>query len=180
MGVQQEHANSFLPPEIAQCYQKLPQTGRDLNSKQFQSSPLIRTDIHTANNKWTMQWRRMTAELLQSTYVQTAWGPSDTRNSAIHATVALLDNIMQPYADPRMDNTQRRRNLEEIVKRSALFAFTLFSQPSLWNFDWKEEQSVTSGDLCIFPALMQVIDETGEAVTPPRPFSEAVVRRLDA
>lgn len=78
-----------------------------------------------------------------------------------------------------MDNIKRVRNLEEIVNRAARYAFTLFSQPSSWHFDWKEQQSVTSGELCIFPSLVQIIDENGEPVVPPRPFSEAVIRRLD-
>ena len=131
-----------------------------------------------ATNAWTIQWRRITAELLQSTYAQASFGPSDSRNTIVRDAVTDLDNILQPYADPRMDNAQRRRNLEEIIKRSAVFAFTLFSQPSQWSFDWKEEQSVTSGDLCVFPALVQVMDEAGEPVRPPRPFNEAVVRKL--
>jgi hypothetical protein len=79
-----------------------------------------------------------------------------------------------------MDNQERRHNLEEILKRSALFAFTLFSQPSEFGFDWKGAQNVKSGELCIFPALVQVSDEAGQPVAPPRPFSEAVVRRLEA
>lgn len=116
---------------------------------------------------------------MQSTYVRHAFTTSDGRQESIGAAVRALDNVLRPYADSRMDNEQRKRNLEEIVKRSALFAFTLFSQPSLWDFDWMVEQSVSSGGLCVFPALVQTVDETGEALRPPRPFSEAVVRRLE-
>ncbi|KAF1936082.1 hypothetical protein EJ02DRAFT_516036 [Clathrospora elynae] len=87
---------------------------------------------------------------------------------------------MMLYADSRMNNEERKQNLEELLKRSASFAFTLFSQPSSWEFEWQEEQGITSGELCIYPALVQVADETGQAISPPRPFSEAVVRRLDA
>lgn len=78
-----------------------------------------------------------------------------------------------------MDNNQRKRNLEEILKRAAGFAFTLFAHPSSWTFDWKEEQGVKSGSLCVFPALLQISDDTGEAVKPPRQFSDAIVRTLD-
>jgi hypothetical protein len=116
---------------------------------------------------------------MKPVYVHDAFTPQDSRNASIQAAINALDNVLRPYADSRMDNAQRRRNLEEILKRSAMFAFTLFSQPSTWYFDWKEQQSVKSGELCIFPALVQLTDETGELVRPPRPFSDAVVRRLD-
>lgn len=88
-----------------------------------------------------------------------------------------LEKILQPFADPRMNNEQRKRNLEEILKRSASFAFTLFSQSSAWDFDWKKG-GVETGDLCIFPALVQIKNEAGEPVRPPRYFSEAVIRKL--
>lgn len=87
--------------------------------------------------------------------------------------------MLHPFADSRMNNEERKRNLEEILKRSALFAFTIFSQPSSWDFDWKEKQGVKPGEMCIFPALVQVTNEAGERVRPPRSFSEAVIRRLE-
>ncbi|KAI4689749.1 uncharacterized protein J4E84_003929 [Alternaria hordeiaustralica] len=117
----------------------------------------------------------MTAELMQASYIRNPFGPSDSRHASIQATLATLDNVLQPYADSRMNNGERKRNLEEVLKRAALFAFTLFSQPSAWEFEWQEEHGVTSGDLCIFPALVQVADEAGNPVSPPRPFSEAVL-----
>ncbi|KAH6881646.1 hypothetical protein BKA58DRAFT_306630 [Alternaria rosae] len=155
---------SFLPAEVAQCYQAVATGDRGY---QAQTSLMAR-------------WRVMTAELMQSSYIRNAFGPSDSRHVSIQATLATLDNVLQPYADSRINNGERKRNLEEVLKRAALFAFTLFSQPSAWEFEWQEEQGVTPGDLCIFPALVQVADEAGHSVNPPRPFSEAVVRRLDA
>jgi hypothetical protein len=120
----------------------------------------------------------MTAELLQATYVRDPFARSDSRNGNVQAAVVALDNILRPFADSRMDNGDRKRNLEEILKRSALFAFTLFSQPSTWGFDWEEERTAKSGELTIFPTLLQLSDENAQHVIPPRPFSEAVVRRL--
>ncbi|KAH8641386.1 hypothetical protein IG631_04327 [Alternaria alternata] len=157
-------SKTLLPSEVADCYQAI-STG----DRSFQGQASL-----------TARWRVMTAELMQSSYVRNPFSPSDSRHASIQVTLATLDNVLQPYADTRMNNGERKRNLEELLKRAALFAFTLFSQPSAWEFEWQEEQGVTSGDLCIFPALMQVADETGQAVNPPRPFSEAVIRRLDA
>ena len=104
--------------------------------------------------------------------------PSDSRSIAIISIAQVLESILQPFADSRINNEERKRNLEEILKRSALFAFTIFSQPSLWDFDWKEKAGVTS-ELCIFPALVQMTNEAGDPVRPPRSFSEAVIRRLE-
>jgi hypothetical protein len=125
------------------------------------------------------RWRVTTAELMQGSYVRDPFTASDSRNGSVQTAANTLENILRPFADSRMDNGERRRNLEEILKRSALFAFTLFSQPSTWGFDWRETQGVKSGELCIFPALVQLTNETGQAINPPRPFSEAVIRRLD-
>ena len=125
------------------------------------------------------RWRALTAELMQSTYVRNAFSASDPRSRNIETASDVLEGVLRPYADSRMDNNQRRRNLDEILKRAAGFAFTLFSQPNSWDYDWHDDQGVMSGSLCIFPALVQTTDETGAPVNPPRAFSEAVVRRLD-
>jgi hypothetical protein len=125
------------------------------------------------------RWRVSTAELMQSPYVREPFTSSDSRNTSIAAALETLENILRPFADSRMDNAQRKRNLEEILKRSALFAFTLFSQPSTWDFDWESHGVVKPGELCIFPALVHLSDENGQRASPPRPFSDAVVRRLD-
>ena len=83
-------------------------------------------------------WRVATAELMRSTCIQNPFSASDTRNVAILSLVQTLESVLQPFADSRMDNQERKRNLEEILKRSALFAFTIFSQPSCWDFNWME------------------------------------------
>lgn len=134
--------------------------------------------IFSAQTLLITRWRVITAELLKSAYVRNPFTSSDSRNSSVRATVTVLERVLRPYVDPRMDNEERERNLEELIKRSAQFAFTLFSQPGSWDFDWKEEKGAKSGELCVFPALVQVTDETGELIRPPRPFGEAVVRRL--
>ncbi|OAL45852.1 hypothetical protein IQ07DRAFT_591125 [Pyrenochaeta sp. DS3sAY3a] len=159
-----EQTNTLLPTEIAQCLRGI--GGTEHSSK---SQTLLIT-----------RWRVITAELLKSAYVRNPFTSSDSRNSSVGATATLLERVLRPYVDPRMDNEERKYNLEELIKRSAQFAFTLFSQPGSWDFDWKEEKGAKSGELCIFPALVQVTDETGELIRPPRPFGEAVVRRLVA
>lgn len=127
-----------------------------------------------------MKWRASTAQLLRSSYGQTSSAPSDLRGPNIEMALKILDPVLVPYTDSRVDSKLRRKNLEEIFKRASVFAFTLFSQPGTFDYDWREQEGVLSGNLCIFPALVQVIDEKGQSLTPPRAFSEAVVRRLDS
>ncbi|KAF2269554.1 hypothetical protein CC78DRAFT_282382 [Lojkania enalia] len=158
-----EMSATFLPPEVARCFQSISLVNRSSRAHA----------IFFAN------WRAITAELLQPAYIQHPFSALDSRNDSIQTALDILDAILQPYADARMDNHQRRCNLEEILKRAASFAFTLFAQPGTWTFDWQEEQGVQSGSLCIFPALLQVTDETGGTLKPPRQFSDAVVRKLD-
>ncbi|KAF1998145.1 hypothetical protein P154DRAFT_439825 [Amniculicola lignicola CBS 123094] len=154
---------TFLPPEVAQCAESISKVNRG-------------SRVHSL---FFAKWRTITAELMQSIYVRNPFSAGDPRNQSIAAAMEVLECILQPYADSRMDSSQRHRNLEEILKRAAGFAFTLFAQPSSWDFDWQDEQDVKSGSLCIFPALVQTADESGAPVMPPRPFNEAVVRRLD-
>ncbi|KAF2865831.1 hypothetical protein BDV95DRAFT_454749, partial [Massariosphaeria phaeospora] len=163
MQLNGDQDTTFLPPEIAKSFQSMAIVGRGPRAQA----------IHLA------KWRAITAELMQSTYVKNAFSTSDPRHRSITMAADVLDSILRPFADSRMGNEQRRRNLEEILKRSALFAFTLFSQPSIFDFDWQREAGVTSGSLCVFPALLQVADESGEPVKPPRSFNDAIVRRLD-
>lgn len=125
------------------------------------------------------KWRALTAELLQATYLRNPFSANDGRIRNIQAAATLLDSVLRPFADSRMDDGARSRNLEEILKRSAQFAFTLFSQPTTWDFDWQNDQEIKSGSLCIFPALVQAADENNNPINPPRPFSDAVHRRLD-
>ncbi|KAF2646543.1 hypothetical protein P280DRAFT_415937 [Massarina eburnea CBS 473.64] len=154
---------TFLPHEISECLRSM--------------SPLDRgSKVHAM---YFAKWRVITAELIRSTYVRTPFSAKDSRVHNIQAAASLLGNVLRPYSDSRMDEKERSRNLEEILKRAAQFAFTLFSQPAGYDFDWENEQDVQSGSICIFPALVQISDDNGGFIKPPRLFSEAVVRRLD-
>jgi hypothetical protein len=175
----QRPGDSLLPTEVAQCFRKLEIANASSSSELNPTFTPASRLTQTASTQTLARWRVMTADLLRSTHVHDAFSSSDSRHANIQAAMGALENILQPYADSRMNDEHRKRNLEEILKRAAGFALTLFSQPSTWDFDWKEEQGVKSAELCIFPALMQLTDETGEPVRPPQPFSEAVVRRLD-
>lgn len=154
---------TFLPPEAANCINSM----TSLDSK-----PQVRT-------AFLSKWRTLTAELMQTTYGRNAFSANDSRNQNILRAVEVLDTVLHPYADARMDNNERRRNLEEILKRAASFAFMLFSQPSSWKLEWENPHGLEPNTLVIFPALVQVVDEMGRSLSPPRAFSEVVVRQID-
>jgi hypothetical protein len=172
---------TLLPPEIARCFQSMALTDRSSRGKYIQHGTIDNRQLThlTVQTSLLPKWRAITAELMQSTYVRNSFSPTDSRHDNVEKALKVLEGILRPYADSRMDNTKRVQNLREILKRAANFAFTLFSQPSSWDFDWQERQGIQSGSLCIFPALMQVTDEAGERLQPPRAFSEAVIRQLD-
>ena len=169
---------TFLPSEVAQCFQAMA-LDRGSRGKSMRSSSHGIANVELVHASYFAKWRAITAELMQSVYVRNPFSATDGRLHNIQLAADRLNNILRPYSDPRVDEKQRSQNLEEILKRSALFAFTLFSQPSVWDFDWQDAQDVKSGSLCVFPALVQVTDENGELMKPARPFNEAVVRRLD-
>jgi hypothetical protein len=154
---------TFLPPEVISCIDSM--TGLD-------GKPQVRT-------AFLSKWRVLTAELMQTTYGGNAFPANDPRNHNILQAVEVLDVVLRPYTDERMDNNQRRRNLEEILKRAAGFAFMLFSQPSSWKFEWENPHGHEPGSIVVFPALAQIVDEIGRSLSPPRAFSEVVVRQID-
>ena len=137
------------------------------------------SDQSPVRTAFLSKWRILTAELMQTTYGGNAFSANDPRNHNILQAVEVLDAVLRPYTDERVDNNQRRRNLEEILKRTAGFAFMLFSQSSSWKLEWENPHSHEPGSIVIFPALVQIVDETGRSLSPPRAFSEVVVRQID-
>jgi hypothetical protein len=176
MHVYGNSTTSFLPPEIASCVKSMFLIENGTQCEYLCVLVLnLSTNARIAQAALLAKWRVLSAHLLRSKYTSYSVSPSDSRSASIEDALRALDGILLPYVDSRMDTNQRRRNLEEILRRAASFAFVLFSQPSTWNFDWGEKQSVRSGSLCVFPSLVQTIDEHGEPLRPPRVVSEAVV-----
>ena len=99
----------------------------------------------------------MTHSLLSSTYPASSPNPLNT--TSLQAAVSALDIILQPYADTSHDSYERMTKLEEVIKRGSRFGWTLFGQVSSFDFDWERR---TRGEVGIFPALLQTVDERGE------------------
>ncbi|KAL8919380.1 MAG: hypothetical protein Q9172_005011 [Xanthocarpia lactea] len=160
-----EPSLSFLPPEIASCLLSISSTRDDPSTKPGFMS----------------KWRTFTAVLLQDRYGSTTLTASDPRNQNISEALQALNAVLHPFAnDQQRDDRERLQKLEEILKRSARFGFTLFSQPSLWEFEWNTPPNVGRGTLVISPALKQVTDESGRRVSPRVVEEQEVARGLES
>ncbi|KAL9607047.1 MAG: hypothetical protein Q9167_008001 [Letrouitia subvulpina] len=141
--------------------------------------PGMRDDPQT-HMAFISKWRTISAALLQRTYGSGSFSSSDPRNRNINNALEALNSLLRPYADGQHDDKERERKLEEIMRRAARFGFLLFSQPSTWNFDWETPQNAGRGALVIFPALLQIGDDTGKKSPMPRALEEQeLVRGLE-
>ena len=111
----------------------------------------------TGSNLSLAPWRALTHSLLTPTYPASSSTPLN--GASLQSAVSTLDTILQPYADTSRDSYERMTKLEEIVKRGAKFGWTLFGQVSCYDFDWQRR---TQGEVGIFPALLQTVNEKGE------------------
>ncbi|KAJ9640041.1 hypothetical protein H2199_006275 [Coniosporium tulheliwenetii] len=164
MGLESDFETTFLPPEVASCIQSM----RGM------------IDNPTARIAFLSKWRQITAALMQPTYGQGVMSGDDHRMHNIGDAMELLEAILRPFATDQPAGEQRRRNLEEILKRAAKFAYVLFSQPSFWQFEWNDSR-MERDSLVVFPALLQTADEAGQLLSRPRVFGEMeVVRKIVA
>lgn len=162
VGLRSHPTTSFLPPEVSGCLESM--TGLQDNGQ--------------ARASLLSKWRTITAVMLQPTYGSKTITKDDPRVHNIGQALEELDSVLVRLRSRRDENSQRRRNLEEILKRAAGFAFLLFSHPSFWEFDWQTTHTYEPGSVVIFPALLQVTDESGQRHSRPRTFEEAEVAPL--
>ena len=118
------------------------------------------------------KWRQITSALLQPSYGNTSIGPNDPRQRNIQELVRALDSILRPYASVQ-SSSERPQHLEELVKRGARFGYMLFSQPTDWTFDWNDPHARQSGNIVVYPALVQTGDDQGRRHTQGQRFTEA-------
>lgn len=79
------------------------------------------------------------------------------------------ESVLRPFLDPGVDLQARRRNLEGTIKRAAQLAFVLFSQPASFHFDYSGTGQTDR--LLVFPALLQIVSDEAEVLSPPRVLS---------
>lgn len=135
----------------------------------------VDTDKHLAHARILSHWRRTTAHLMSHYYaIDLRMRSSDPRRYKINNLVNAIDGVLAPLIS-RMDDGSRIQDLEHLVERGAKFGWLLFSQPSLWTFDWRCKTSsleCLECDLVVLPALMQLSDKHGQALKTARTMSE--------
>ena len=115
------------------------------------------------------KWRAISAAPLHKTYGdQHTLSRSDSRYRNIENALQALEKVVHPYADQSRGDDERFKNLEEILKRGARAGFLLFSQPSVWRFDWDRPGAIKAGTMTVFPALTKVGDDYGQTISTPR------------
>jgi hypothetical protein len=111
------------------------------------------------------KWKTISGALLQQQYGHQL-DENDPRYGSITQALAAAEPILHPFINPSADANARRRNLESVMRRAAQFAFLLFSQPGLFQFDYTSTGQPDS--LVVFPALLQTVNDAAEPITPPR------------
>ncbi|CAG8958337.1 hypothetical protein HYFRA_00000694 [Hymenoscyphus fraxineus] len=117
------------------------------------------------------KWKTISGALLQRQYSQKP-EENDPRVVAITQALALAELVLHPFINRDVDVEARRRNLMGISKRAAQFAFLLFSQPGMFQFDYAERRSGRSDSMVVFPALVQTVSDEAEKLTIPRVLRE--------
>jgi len=115
----------------------------------------------------TSKWKAISGTLLAARYNNPST-ETDPRGQSITHAIAAADLVLLPFTSNAASH--RARNLDGLVRRGAQLVFLLFSQPSVWKFDWAGNPQ--RGSLIVFPALLQTADEEGCVVHPPRVFTE--------
>lgn len=113
----------------------------------------------------------MTCELLRSVYAGRQISRSDPRQANIELLAAKLNLAIGTYAANEHE-AARLEDLAEIIAFAARFGWTLQTQPTTWETDWKDPHASQRTELVVFPALVQIGDDQGQARSRPLSFGE--------
>lgn len=165
---------TLLPPEIVELVQTF-DTASDVSSSIQISSTVISncTNILADRIRLLTKWRQISAAMLAPKYSDRSIPPSDPRHHNIRKLLDELDTVLAPFASVS-NNSERVQNMAELIKRGARFAYTLFTQPTEWDFDWEQFRSRTTSELVVYPALVQTVGDDGIERRTPLRFGEAV------
>ncbi|CAI6233103.1 unnamed protein product [Periconia digitata] len=140
LGVSSSSGSSFLPPEIVECFQSF-----SLGKGAMTLEP---DEIDSVDFALLSRWKRISATLLHSTYVDNAFSNFDSRTVNIERALKDVDPLLSTYAVP--DDAGRGKDarvseLRDVLRKGAKLAFTLFNQSSFWKFDWTSDRAVEHG-----------------------------------
>lgn len=129
----------------------------------------LHSDAFTGKRLLLTKWKAISAELLRD---KQGHQLNDINiEQSISQAMAAADLVLSPFVNSSLEaaSDKRVRNLEGIMRRAVDFAFLLFSQPSIFEFQWAAQ----NGGVVVFPGLQQVVNESGNLSR--TPFSEPEV-----
>jgi hypothetical protein len=176
-----EAESTLLPVELVECFRSISNSvGQDSSSKYPISSesintPHMLTTSPTAHMALSSRWRVISGLLLQDSYGNRTDLGDDSRCRNMSKTLRLLDQLLEQFRDEGRRDTERLKSLEGIMHRAARFGFLLFSQPSLWKFDWDQAPIAGRKSFVVFPGLLQIADVNGQPTLRPRIICEQEV-----
>lgn len=140
VGISNAPGSSLLPPEIVECFQSF-SLGKGALS-------LDMDEAKSVNFALLSRWKQISATLSHSTYVADAFSHFDSRTVNIERALNDLEPLLRTYAIPHDGDhgkVSRLADLRGVLRQGATFAFTLFSQPSFWKFDWTSDRALQHG-----------------------------------
>ncbi|KAF2844342.1 hypothetical protein T440DRAFT_525652 [Plenodomus tracheiphilus IPT5] len=174
LGTSNGPGATFLPPEVVDCFQSFCIDKSAIKLDGDGPKPV--------NFALLSRWKQISATLLHSTYVANEFSPFDGRTVNIERAMKDLGPLLAIYAIPHdagLEDGARLSGLRGVLRKGARFAFTLFSQPCFWEFDWytDRETKTREGDfelneaqriensslskIVVWPRLTKIIDKDG-------------------
>ncbi|OAG03038.1 uncharacterized protein CC84DRAFT_1166807 [Paraphaeosphaeria sporulosa] len=185
LGMSNSPGSSFLPPEIVECFQSFSMIQ---GLKRMDLDGSYQSDLVLLSH-----WKQISATLLHATYVTNGFSYFDSRTANIERALRDLNPLLAVYSvTSGASDASRLLSLREILRKGARLAFTLFGQPSFWQFDWSQavpssssqyhhepreflgkrapslnrnaSDALNTRNLVIWPALVRVVDGEGARV----------------
>jgi hypothetical protein len=107
------------------------------------------------------KWKAVTGALFQEQFRQQE---RNVLSPSGEEAIRWINSATAPFVQRGIDGAQRQRNLELIVSRASSLAFLLFKQPGSFHFAFSGQ----SGQLVVFPGLVQTVGDRAEPLSPPR------------
>lgn len=134
--------------------------------------------MHAALAMILSHWRRVTSLLMSHNYdIHWTILHSDPRQRTMRKLLTDFDVVLSHLTSQTHGGT-RMQDLEHLVEQGAKFGWLLFSQPTVWTFDWRcGGSSLESlGDrLVVFPALLQLSNPKGRVHKVARTMSDVQI-----
>jgi hypothetical protein len=154
-GISNRPGATFLPPEVVDCFQSFCVGKSAITLDGEEPKPV---DVALLS-----RWNQISATLLRSAYVTYAFSPFDGRTVNIERAMEDLDPLLATYAishDAGREKGARLSELRDVLRKGARFAFTLFSQPCFWDFDWYSERDDKAGEKHLEPSDTQRVEDS--------------------